>query len=116
MFLLSDVDECVASNGGCEQLCNNTIGSFYCSCDTGYQLDVNGSNCTGRPESFMPTIGYELSLSLSEQTSMSVRVMTTAVLGMQLVLTQREASFALVALATLEMESTAQVGHHTHGN
>jgi len=43
----SDIDECATSNGGCEQICNNTIGSFYCSCDTGYQLDVNGLNCTG---------------------------------------------------------------------
>ena len=43
----SDIDECATSNGRCEQICNNTIGSFYCSCDTGYQLDGNGLNCTG---------------------------------------------------------------------
>lgn len=25
-----DVDECLTSNGGCSQICNNTIGSFEC--------------------------------------------------------------------------------------
>ena len=42
-----DTDECAINNGGCEQMCINTIGSFYCSCGTGYQLDVDGFNCTG---------------------------------------------------------------------
>ena len=42
-----DINECDASNGGCEQRCNNTIGSFYCSCDIGYRLDNNGFNCNG---------------------------------------------------------------------
>ena len=44
---LQDVDECTNNNGGCEQVCNNTIGSFLCDCVTGYQLDRNGLNCNG---------------------------------------------------------------------
>ena len=28
-------------------MCNNTIGSFYCSCEMGYQLDSSGLNCSG---------------------------------------------------------------------
>ena len=28
-------------------MCNNTIGSFNCSCDLGYQLDENRLNCSG---------------------------------------------------------------------
>ena len=43
----ADIDECATNNGGCEQTCINTIGSFYCSCRTGYQLDGDGFNCTG---------------------------------------------------------------------
>ena len=42
-----DINECDASNGGCEQRCNNTTGSFYCSCEMGYQLDNNGFDCNG---------------------------------------------------------------------
>ena len=42
------MDECAINNGGCEQMCNNTIGSFYCSCGSGYQLDENGMNCSGK--------------------------------------------------------------------
>jgi len=42
-----DISECDTRNGGCEQMCTNTIGSFNCSCGTGYLLDGNGLNCTG---------------------------------------------------------------------
>ena len=45
---ISDVNECQASNGGCEQLCTNTEGSFQCSCRTGYSLSSGGTNCNGK--------------------------------------------------------------------
>ena len=35
-----DIDECAEANTGlnnCEQNCNNTVGSFECSCRQGYQ-------------------------------------------------------------------------------
>ena len=33
-----DIDECVDDNGGCEDICTNTIGSFHCSCEEGFEL------------------------------------------------------------------------------
>ena len=49
MFSCSiDINECETANGGCEQMCSNTIGSFACSCDVGYWLDRNGLNCNGK--------------------------------------------------------------------
>ncbi|XP_059409416.1 growth arrest-specific protein 6-like [Carassius carassius] len=33
-----DVDECSRANGGCVHLCNNTMGSYHCSCRHGYKL------------------------------------------------------------------------------
>ena len=33
-----DINECVDDNGGCEDICTNTIGSFYCSCEEGFEL------------------------------------------------------------------------------
>ena len=42
-----DINECDTTNGRCEHSCTNTIGSFICSCDTGYQLDGNGLSCNG---------------------------------------------------------------------
>ena len=50
MFLIlyiSDINECNYSNGGCEHICNNTVGSYYCTCNSGYTLNKNGRNCTG---------------------------------------------------------------------
>ena len=60
-----DINECEIDNGVCEQNCENTIGSFLCSCNTGYvlhnvtQCDVNecqdvGLMCNGTCEN---TIG-----------------------------------------------------------
>ncbi len=44
----TDIDECANSNGGCNQNCTNTIGSFYCSCGEGYRLGNLGFTCDGQ--------------------------------------------------------------------
>ncbi|KAL9894888.1 dorsal-ventral patterning protein tolloid-like [Glossina fuscipes fuscipes] len=41
-----DNDECSIRNGGCEQMCKNTFGSFECLCREGFILHGNGRNCT----------------------------------------------------------------------
>uniref|UniRef100_A0A9J7ZJE0 Growth arrest-specific 6 n=2 Tax=Cyprinus carpio TaxID=7962 RepID=A0A9J7ZJE0_CYPCA len=50
-----DVDECSRGNGACEHDCNNTMGSYHCSCRHGYELsghhkclDVN--ECVETPD------------------------------------------------------------------
>ena len=42
-----DINECVTQNGGCEQNCENTIGSYSCSCLAGYYL-YNSIFCSGK--------------------------------------------------------------------
>ncbi|XP_053397078.1 uncharacterized protein LOC128556350 [Mercenaria mercenaria] len=41
-----DDNECETSNGGCEHLCHNIIGSYECSCHTGYQLNEDTMTCS----------------------------------------------------------------------
>lgn len=43
----SDVDECSSNNGGCHEhaTCDNTEGSFTCTCQPGYSGD--GLHCVG---------------------------------------------------------------------
>ncbi|XP_070571018.1 epidermal growth factor-like protein 7 isoform X3 [Ptychodera flava] len=41
----SDINECSGSHGGCDSICTNTIGSFYCSCPSGYTLNGDGRSC-----------------------------------------------------------------------
>ena len=48
MTEILDVNECQSSNGGCEQVCTNTIGSFECSCNPGFNVSSNGANCIGK--------------------------------------------------------------------
>uniref|UniRef100_A0A8C0KZL2 Metalloendopeptidase n=1 Tax=Canis lupus dingo TaxID=286419 RepID=A0A8C0KZL2_CANLU len=41
-----EVDECSRPNrGGCEQRCLNTLGSYKCSCDPGYELAPDKRRC-----------------------------------------------------------------------
>ncbi len=47
LTLSIDIDECATNNGGCEQNCTNTEGSFNCFCDSRYSLDNNSLNCSG---------------------------------------------------------------------
>jgi hypothetical protein len=42
-----DVDECLTDNGGCDQDCENTDGSFVCKCRPGYRRDGQFA-CEGR--------------------------------------------------------------------
>ena len=42
-----DVNECSSNNGGCQQLCADTQGSFTCGCSSGYVLSSDGRSCNG---------------------------------------------------------------------
>ena len=47
-IILLDINECDEGSHNCEHICTNTAGSFECSCNSGYRLDGNGRNCSGR--------------------------------------------------------------------
>lgn len=40
-----DVNECLDANGGCQQSCSNAVGSYSCSCETGFNLAPDGKIC-----------------------------------------------------------------------
>ena len=43
-----DIDECAEGTDGCAQNCSNTIGSYTCSCGSGYRLASDGHSCNGK--------------------------------------------------------------------
>ena len=45
-LLCIDINEC-NEGSNCDQLCTNTNGSYYCSCNEGYSLMDNGKSCKG---------------------------------------------------------------------
>ena len=42
-----DMDECALNDGGCQHSCENTHGSFVCTCPPGYHLADDRRHCTG---------------------------------------------------------------------
>ena len=48
-FFFLDVNECIDGSNNCEQVCENTEGSFSCSCNSGFTLASDGRSCTADP-------------------------------------------------------------------
>ena len=48
LICFTDVDECSFLNGGCEDICTNSFGSFSCGCSGNGTLNADGKSCTGR--------------------------------------------------------------------
>jgi len=49
---MSDIDECSANNRVCGTDaavagCNNTVGSYTCQCNRGYNVSADGTKCEG---------------------------------------------------------------------
>ena len=44
---LTDYDECLVGNFGCQHRCVNTVGSAFCTCNAGYRLSQNRKSCDG---------------------------------------------------------------------
>ncbi len=44
-LIILDTNECLSSNGDCEQTCVNVVASHYCVCGPGYVLAGNDRNC-----------------------------------------------------------------------
>ena len=47
LCIFSDVDECAVGTANCAHNCQDTIGSYLCSCDPGFMLDTDGFTCNG---------------------------------------------------------------------
>ncbi len=46
MMFSADINECATNNGGCNDTCENTPGSYQCKCMTGgYALAEDGHSC-----------------------------------------------------------------------
>lgn len=49
----SDINECKVSNHSCSHACNNTMGSFVCTCPLGYQLIHDDHTCSGNHSKYL---------------------------------------------------------------
>ena len=47
LLIFTDISECRVNNGRCHHNCFNTIGSYYCTCKTGYKLLSDKRSCRG---------------------------------------------------------------------
>ena len=47
VIIAIDIDECAEGLDQCVQNCQNTMGSYMCSCNAGYVLRSDGRGCNG---------------------------------------------------------------------
>ena len=64
--LHSDIDECAIGSSGCSQLCNNTIGSYVCLCNPGYQLSSDNESCIGEFKQHKTVISKHITSSYAD--------------------------------------------------
>lgn len=43
--LISDLNECLRENGGCQHICEDTAGSYQCACRPDYSLALDEHSC-----------------------------------------------------------------------
>ena len=48
-FYLPDTNECASNNGGCDDVCSNSDGSYTCSCSRGLVLSQDSHACICKP-------------------------------------------------------------------
>ena len=73
------MNECQSNNGGCNQTCTNTAGSFKCSCGIGYTLAYDNLDCEGKKRVYcIVELGlcalYSIGLHVSELCMYVVRL------------------------------------------
>ncbi len=44
----TDKDECEEMNGGCQQTCVDTLGSYHCECSEGFRIHADAHTCIGK--------------------------------------------------------------------
>ena len=55
LFLIIDINECATNNGGCDQYCINSVGSYSCECADGYKRSgIEMNFCEGKVYAIKP--------------------------------------------------------------
>ncbi|XP_062511324.1 uncharacterized protein LOC134187223 [Corticium candelabrum] len=86
-----DINECSVGNGGCEYRCINTLGSFFCSCPLGVQIQSDGKTC--HPAT-TPTVASINNHSKKSKLTQQVTRFNTKQSNATLVLTIREVTIS----------------------
>ena len=59
--ILSDINECSDGTHNCEQVCDNTYGSYNCRCLDGYELQNDSYSCAGTEANVIAFTQYKQS-------------------------------------------------------
>ena len=66
IMTFADIDECYEDTHGCSHYCNNTIGSYFCYCLPGYELDADSHSCNGMQNELFHGVCFSHVLTVSD--------------------------------------------------
>lgn len=68
LTLILDVNECEEGIHNCAQICMDTVGSYECDCNVGFEIDADQRTCKLSMFTFQNTTMYCLSSDVSSYT------------------------------------------------
>ncbi len=72
MNIVSDDNECQLGTDLCGQVCHDTLGSYTCSCRSGYALNDDGLSCRGKRKRRLVSLSLYLYLSDIDECVMGI--------------------------------------------
>ena len=79
IFKNVDIDECSSNNGSCVHICTNTLGSYTCVCNSGYEPDKDEFSCNGTLimlQQFKGIINIQVNVTTVQLCALSQKVAT----------------------------------------
>ena len=80
-IIITDINECDTNNGNCDQICENSQGSYQCECHSGFSLQGK-HKCYGKSFEYL-VVNRKQSLRSCEHLSSALCIMYSHRLGTQ---------------------------------
>ena len=98
IIIITDHNECLTNENACDQNCHNSHGSYTCSCNTGYRLEADLTNCEGEDATLNVLYNASFTYHYASCVKILMSALITSLDAINCVPTQMAATHAVVML------------------